>query len=361
MAQPPAGQRWSRRRFLVTVGGAAVTGLIAGTGMVEFLAHPAPTDGVIPTGSDLAARATTSPTPSAVATGPAPSPTPSATAAVAYHTSGIRGVSLPLEERYFSRQPVLPAHPSWPVDRDGVPIIKRGTVVVQHPVDLASMGLQLVDSYAQTHAVTYRDQAQAIAKRLVTTGRKARGGLYLGYSFDFRLHGRAADLLRAPWYSAMAQGMALALFVRLYEMTGDDAHLANARLLFVSLADQGVRTQPWVSRLDPQGYLWLEEYPAKPPDQTLNGFQFATFGLYDYDQAVHGADSAAILDGALTTVKHYLPAFRHPGDISYYCLAHHVVSAHYHDIVIRQLGKVAQMTGDPDFAAAADQLRADHP
>ena len=95
--------------------------------------------------------------------------------------------------------------------------------------------------------------------------------------------------------------------------------------------------------------------------QTLNGFQFATFGLYGYDQAVHGADSAALLDGALTTVKHYLPAFRRPGDISYYCLAHHVVSAHYHDIVIRQLGKVAQMTGDPAFAAAAAQLRADHP
>ena len=195
----------------------------------------------------------------------------------------------------------------------------------------------------------------------MSTGRKARGGLYLGYSFDFRLHGRAADLLRAPWYSAMAQGMALALLVRLYQLTGDDAHLASARLLFASLADPGVRTQPWVSRIDPQGYLWLEEYPAKPPDQTLNGFQFATFGLYDYDQAVHGADSAAILDGALTTVKHYLPAFRHPGNVSYYCLAHHVVSAHYHDIVIRQLGKIAQMTGDPDFAAAADQLRADHP
>jgi hypothetical protein len=185
--------------------------------------------------------------------------------------------------------------------------------------------------------------------------------LYLGYSFDFRLHGRAADLLRAPWYSAMAQGMALALFVRLFLATGDDAHLANAKLLFASLADPGVRTLPWVSRLDPKGYLWLEEYPAKPPDQTLNGFQFATFGLYDYDQAVHGADSAAILDGALTTVKHYLPAFRHPGDISYYCLAHHVVSAHYHEIVIRQLGNVAQMTGDREFAAAAAQLRADHP
>jgi hypothetical protein len=280
---------------------------------------------------------------------------------VAYHTSGIRGVSIPLEDRYFSRQPILPARPAWPVDRDGVPIIKRGTVVVQHPVDLASMGLQLADSYAQTHALTYRDQAQAIARRLVSTGRNARGGLYLGYSFDFRLHGRPTDLLRAPWYSAMAQGMALALFVRLFLATGDDAHMANAKLLFASLADPGVRTLPWVSRLDPKGYLWLEEYPAKPPDQTLNGFQFATFGLYDYDQAVHGADSAAILDGALTTVKHYLPAFRHPGDISYYCLAHHVVSAHYHDIVIRQLGKVAQMTGDPDFAAAAAQLRADHP
>lgn len=219
MARPLADQQWSRRRFLVTVGGAAATGLVLGTGLVGLSGRPAATGTPGPAGTDAVARVTPSPTQSAVAS--APTPTPNATPSLAFHTSGIKGVALPLDQRYFSHQAILSQHPSWPIDRDGVPVV--------------------------------------------------------------------------------------------------------------------------------------------PPDQTLNGFQFATFGLYDYDQAVHEADSAAILDGALTTVKHYLPAYRHPADVSYYCLAHHVISEHYHDIVIRQLSKVAQMTGDPDFDAAANQLRADHP
>ncbi|MGZ3585856.1 MAG: D-glucuronyl C5-epimerase family protein [Candidatus Limnocylindrales bacterium] len=241
-----------------------------------------------------------------------------------------------------------------------MPIITRKGVVVTHPENLAAVGLALLDSHAQTGSRTYLDQARAIAKRLSSIGIASRGGLYLPYSFDFALHGRADDIMRTPWPSAMAQGEALSLFIRLHMATGDDTYLAVARRLFATLADPGVRAGPWVSRVDARRYLWLEEYPAPIPDQTLNGFLFAIFGLYDYDQAVHAADSAALLDGAVTTVKHYLPAFRHPHGLSYYCLAHHVQSVHYHHVVIKQLHQLAGLTGDVAFATASNQFKADH-
>ena len=287
-------------------------------------------------------------------------PTSSPTPARAFRTSGIQGAAVSLAHRPYSSQPVLPEHPAYAVDSKGVPIITHKGVVVTHPQNLAAVGLGLLDSYAQTGSRTYLDQARAIAARLSSIAIASRGGDYLPYSFDFALHGRADDVMRTPWPSAMAQGQALSMFVRLHMATGDDAHLAFAGRLFTTLADPGVRATPWVSRLDRLDYLWLEEYPAPVPDQTLNGFIFAIFGLYDYDQAVHEADSAAFFDGAVTTIKHYLPAFRHAHGVSYYCLAHHVVSAHYHDVVITQLRQMATLTGDGTFTRAADQFKADH-
>jgi hypothetical protein len=146
-----------------------------------------------------------------------------------------------------------------------------------------STGSRLLDSYAQTRDDRYLARARLIADRLVETATSARGGLWFPYRFDFALHGKVADLMEAPWYSAMAQGQVLSLLSRLHELTADEAYLAEARRVFRTLADPGPRKAPWVTWVE-RRYLWLEEYPGSPPDHTLNGFLFALFGVYDYYQ-----------------------------------------------------------------------------
>ena len=269
-------------------------------------------------------------------------------------------VPLPLAERPYSGQPIAPVVPDYPADADGFPTYERDGRTFVHPVVAVQRGLTALDSYAQTHDDRYLARARLIADRLVAGGVTARGGLWFPYPFDFPLHGKAADLMEAPWYSAMAQGQVLSLLSRLHELTHDDGYLADARRVFRTIADLGPRSAPWVSWVDKR-YLWLEEYPGSPPDHTLNGFLFALFGVYDYHQVTGDPAAAQVFRGGLTTIRRYLPEFRRPGGISRYCLLHGTQSAKYHGIHISQLRALTKMTGDPFFADFADLLEADHP
>jgi D-glucuronyl C5-epimerase-like protein len=47
------------------------------------------------------------------------------------------------------------------------------------------------------------------------------GGWYFLYDFNFAPLGDTGEILRAPWYSGMAHGRALSVFVRLYQATRD--------------------------------------------------------------------------------------------------------------------------------------------
>jgi hypothetical protein len=206
----------------------------------------------------------------------------------------------------------------------------------------------------------YLDRAIATADALIAAGVEADGALWIPYRFDFSLHGRSDDTLRAPWYSAMAQGQTLSLVSRLYELTGDARWLGDARAVFTSFVVLGIRPGPWVTWVEDR-YLWLEEYPGSTPDHTLNGFLFALFGIYDYYEVSGSPSAQRIFQAGLTTIDHYLTAFRNPGGISRYCLAHHVLSAKYHDIHIAQLRAMTAMTGDDRFAATALQFASDNP
>jgi len=247
----------------------------------------------------------------------------------------------------------------YPADSHGVPVYTRKGKRYLHPVSAAQQGLRQLATYVKTQDPVFLDRAQVIADALVAAGVKADGALWIPYRFDFNLHGKAADVMRAPWYSGMAQGQVLSLVSRLYELTGKARDLDAARRIFASFAVVGMRSKPWVSWVE-RRYLWLEEYPGKPPDHTLNGFIFALYGIYDFYEVTHSAAAARVFQGGLTTVRHYLPEFRNPGGISHYCLLHLVLSPKYHHIHIGQLRQLRTMTGDAFFATMADLFASDH-
>ena len=60
-----------------------------------------------------------------------------------------------------------------------------------------------------------------------------------------------------------------------------------------------------MANVDASGYLWLQEYPASSPDYTLNGFMFASIGLYDHYRATGDRRALELFKGAATTVAHY--------------------------------------------------------
>ena len=260
----------------------------------------------------------------------------------------------------------LPLDDAGPHDATGVRMFVVNGVLHDHPVAQAQYGLWLLDSYRITGDPAYLDRAVAQAQRIISKRVASGPAWFFPYDFDFALHQDATKgLERAPWFSAMAQGQALSLFVRLLQVTGDPSYRAAADATFLSFLASPSATRPWVAHVDPARNLWLEEFPQFPTsasDFTLNGHLFATFGLYDYVVLTGDPRARQLWNGAVHTVSVVVPAgIRNPGWISNYCVAHGHPSARYHAVHIEQLLRLHVITGSPVFANLADALSDDYP
>lgn len=234
-----------------------------------------------------------------------------------------------------------------------------------HPVGQAQYALYNLDSYRLSPNPAFLATASKNAQRLVDRRVESAGAWYYPYDFDFSVHGDTSETLKAPWYSAMAQGQALSVFVRLFEVTGDQAWRLAADATFLSLLQAPEGAAPFASRVDESGRLWLEEYPRYPAsnsEMVLNGQIFAMYGLHDYWQLTADGDAQALFLGALSTVeKSVMTQFRRPSWLSVYSLRHRVNSLSYHPVHIGQFLLLWRMTRDARWLDAATAFRTDYP
>ena len=260
------------------------------------------------------------------------------------------GTSLP------SKTPVAQYH-----DAAGIPMKKVGTKLYYSPAGLIQFAIRYEDAYRRTRDPAYLEWAVKVHRKIMALGVLSNGGLYIPYRFDFAMHGISTEVMKAPWYSAMAQGLALSLAVRLHRDTGEDSYLTDAAKLFGSFRHVGRGAKPWVTYIDAGRYLWLEEYPENrtPSDHTANGFFFAAFGLYDYFEETHDPWAERILQASMTTMRHYISQYRIPGSFSKYCLRHGRPQAKYHAIVTWQLVFMSKMSGDPYFLSMSKAFSRD--
>ncbi|WP_406832462.1 D-glucuronyl C5-epimerase family protein [Pedococcus sp. KACC 23699] len=296
-----------------------------------------------------------------------------ATTLATFNRSGIQPVMnarapLPYELK-------TPATKTTPVPSTaaGVPLRYLNGKAYDHPSNQAVWGIQQLESYRLTGDDFYLDRAQAAGKHLLDTSVASRGALWFPYPIDFVLAGDKSVLMRAPWYSAMAQGGVLSLFIRLWAVTGEQQWRAAAVQTLASLTLAPLAGQPWVTHVDASGYLWLEEYPRDPEfrsERVLNGSIFALYGLHDYwrlapaftETTAARALAVRFFDGGATTVDAYASrVFRAPGWISRYSLLHVIRNPYYHDVHTRQLLQLQYLTAQSRFAQAADLFRSDYP
>jgi len=126
-----------------------------------------------------------------------------------------------------------------------------------HPVGQAQYAIHNLNSYRLTKDPVYLETARKNAQRLVDRRVESAGAWYYPYDFDFSVHGDTSQMLKAPWYSAMAQGQALSAFVRMFEATKDPQWRLAADATFLSLLQAPDDTAPFASRVDGKGRLWL--------------------------------------------------------------------------------------------------------
>ena len=239
-------------------------------------------------------------------------------------------------------------------DAAGIPYKVVKGVNYYSPGNIASGGIRFVDGYVRTGNPAYLRRARAWANKLREIGIAKDGALYLPYGFDY-----PNESLRAPWVSAYSQGLALSFLVRLFRVTGEASYAETARSIFAAFRLLGPRRAHWVSYVV-SGDLWLEEYPSARPSHVLNGFNFAVFGLYDYERLTRDPAATQLLQASLSTMRRRAVAFRVPGGISLYDLVHRTRHEHYHEIHIWQLADLAAISGDSYFSKLSALFLADH-
>jgi len=169
------------------------------------------------------------------------------------------------------------------------------------------------------------------------------------------------DTLKAPWYSALAQGQGISVLVRAHKEgahkeSGDAHYLDAARRAFASFEhpiDAG-----GVAFTDASGDLWFEEYIVSPPTHILNGFIWALWGVYDYFLATRDNTAQDLFSRGVRTLLHNLA----PYDLGFWSLYEQsgtrlpmVASAFYHRLHIVQLRVMHRLTEGAEFARVADR------
>ena len=159
----------------------------------------------------------------------------------------------------------------------------------------------------------------------------------------------------------MAQGVVLAVTIRLYEITGKSQYLTFSHRLFNSFLQLRKSNSPWIARLDSLSYYWIEEYPHDvKPGQTLNGYIAAIMGVYEYYRITGDYRAKVVYDAALTTLKYYLPQYRRENQTSYYCLGHMMpATLSYHNLHIQMMRDLYFVSGDIFFWLMAELFESD--
>jgi heparosan-N-sulfate-glucuronate 5-epimerase len=240
-------------------------------------------------------------------------------------------------------------------DNAGTPLLDyRGKLGLQYnPIAIAQYGLGNYNLYFRTGDPERRRKCFAAADWLVSNLEQSPAGLWVwNHHFDWEYRTR----LKAPWFSALAQGQGISLLVRAHRESGaimylDAAHRAFAT--FLKNVDEG-----GVVYVDEDRHTWFEEYIVSPPTHILNGFIWASWGVYDYFLATSDKRAQHLFDQAVVTLAANLQRY----DVRFWSLYEQsgtwlkmMASPFYHHLHIVQLEVLHRLTGEAIFKRYASQ------
>jgi heparosan-N-sulfate-glucuronate 5-epimerase len=242
-----------------------------------------------------------------------------------------------------------------PFDAHGIPQLNyHGYIGLQHnPIAIAQYGLGNYNLWKQNGDSQRREKFFRIADWLCAHLEQNASGLSVWqHHFDWEYR----DTLKAPWYSALAQGQGISVLVRAGRVSYHPKYFEAARSAFASF--QRSIDQGGVAFTDDAGDLWLEEYIVSPPTHILNGFIWALWGVYDYFLATQDDASRDLFARGVRTLQHNLDSY----DLGFWSLYEQsgtrlpmVASRFYHRLHIVQLRVMHRLTGEDFFARVADR------
>lgn len=242
-----------------------------------------------------------------------------------------------------------------PFDEDGVPLLDYlGNVGIQYnPIAVAQYGLGNLSLYSSTGQQSRMGRCLGAADWLVRNLEVNSSGMHVwNHHFDWEYR----TPLKAPWYSALAQGQGISLLVRTHQATKRPNYLEAATRAFdaftASTGEGGVTT------FDREENCWFEETIVDPPTHILNGFIWASWGVLDYHLHTGCPAAEQLFRSSVATMKRTLLDY----DVGYWSLYEQsgtrmkmLASPFYHRLHIVQLRVMERLTGEPFFGLIADR------
>jgi len=240
-------------------------------------------------------------------------------------------------------------------DDKGIPLLNyHGAVGKQHnPIAIAQYALGHYNLFKRTrdkkHLGIFLNQANWLVENLELNSQ----GLYVwNHHFDWEYRGT----LKAPWYSALAQGQGISALVRAYLETKKEKYLHSTRKAFETFKHE--TKECGVVYTDKNGYVWLEEVIVDPPSHILNGFIWALWGIYDYYLATNDELAFRLFNRCVETLRDNL----HKYDTGFWSLyelpgtrVRMLTSYFYHSLHVVQLRVMYKLAGEPVFKDYADR------
>lgn len=151
-------------------------------------------------------------------------------------------------------------------------------------------------------------------------------------------------------YSSMAQGEAISLLLRAYQLENNEAFLNTAKkayqFMIIPISDGGT------AKYDGKK-VYFYECPADP--LILNGWIFSIWGIMDYCKYFDDVSAKKILNQTLDTLENDLTKF----DIGYWSMYEdgmRICSPFYHKLHIAQLNVMYDLTGKQIYKDYADRF-----
>jgi len=250
---------------------------------------------------------------------------------------------------------VYKAHYQGPFDKEGIPLLDyKGKIGKQYnPIAIAQYGLGHYNLFKRTgeksHFNIFLKQEDWMVNNLENNSK----GFYVwNHHFDWEYR----QFLKAPWYSALAQGQGISLLIRAYKETNENKYLDSSEKAFESfkyeISDGGVKYT------DKSGNIWFEEVILDPPTHILNGFFWALWGVHDYYLWTKDRNAKELIDQSVETLKENLHSYD-TGFWSLYELSgtklKMLASFFYHSLHIVQLRIMFKLTKEKIFNDYADK------
>jgi hypothetical protein len=194
------------------------------------------------------------------------------------------------------------------------------------------------------------DRFLPICVLLLETAEKGAASLRWSYDVPVPKFG-----LEAPWYSALAQGQIASVFVRAHLQTGDDRWAEAARLALAPLIDD---ESDLVGVTDAGPVL---EETSQCHAHILNGWVFATWGLWDVRIGLRDETVEPRLTATVECLRRLLPRFDLGWWTRYSLLdgaGPDVAQPFYHRLHVDQAEIMHRLTGFGAFGEAAGRWRA---